>query len=415
MRNASTSVPRVTDPERSAACWMIALAAMFAGEPAVEAQTRVDAVPVTIAILYEGRRVYVPVAAASGPLGWFILDTGADDSLIDTTVSDRVGVRVLAEETVHGAGRGSLTVGRTDATTLYVGSTPLRLDSAEVASLDARLTPYSGRHIGGLIGSQFFREHVVTVDFDQRRLELRNPRTFDYHGSGLRSAFRLVDGVPIVAGAITLPDGSSLPLRLLVDLGADANLLVSGRFVSAHPALARLAPSIVEPLGAGVGGETRYAFTRLPKLQVGPISASDLVVGLSENGTLRGGAYDALLGAQFLQRYRVTFDYAHGEIIFEPNPRAKPDAFDRSGAYLIEDSKAPHRLTIHFVAKGSPAAEAGLAPGDVVRTIDGRDAGARTLAEIREALTSDDHAAVPITVERAGRPIDTVLKLRDLL
>ena len=394
---------------------LIVLAALFVGGSGAQAQPPATGVQATIPFVYDEPRVYVPVASAKAPLGLFVLDTGAGDSLIDATISARAGVRIVADEDVHGAGRGSLSVGATDPVTLYVGPTPLRIDSAIVAPLDAMLFPYSGRHIGGLIGAQFFHEHVVTVDFGQRRLELRDPRTFVYRGEGVRLPFKFVSDIPMVTGVITLADGSALPLRLLVDVGAEADLLVTEPFVAAHSKLARLSPSIVEPLDAGVGGETRYAFTRLPRLEIGPLSAAGLIAGLSVNGTLRGGPYDGLLGARFLQRYRVTFDYAHREIILEPNPTPEPDRFDRSGAFITEDPKDPHRFIVHWVAPGSPAAEAGLTAGDILRVLAGRPADAWTLNQIRAALSAEDSAVVPMIVERSGRSVEAIVRLRALL
>lgn len=370
-----------------------------------------DVVPV----LVEGDRVYAPVSSARGPLGLFILDTGADDVLIDNSVRRQADARIEGEDVLHGAGRGSLSVGETGPVTLLLGRTALNLPTAHVGVIDALLTPYSGRHVAGLLGAPFFREHVVTVDFAQQRLELRDPKTFAYRGDGFRLPFHFINDAPIVEGAVVLADGTRAPLRLLVDLGAEANLLIAEPFVAAHPGLTRLSPSVIEPLGAGVGGETRFRFARLPRLEIGPLAARDLVTGLSVGGALRGGYYDALLGAGFLRRYRVTFDYSRREIILEPNGPVPSDDFDRSGAFVIQDLKDPHRFIIHAVAPGSPAAEAGLVPGDRLLSLAGRPAGDYSLSQVRAALVADDGQPVAITVQRGGRTIDAVLHLRALL
>jgi predicted metalloprotease with PDZ domain len=168
-------------------------------------------------------------------------------------------------------------------------------------------------------------------------------------------------------------------------------------------------------LGAGVGGETRFAFVRLPGLELGPLSAPDVIAGLSLSGSLNGDYYDALLGARLLQRFRVTFDYSRREIILEPDARAQPAPLDRSGAYVIQDLRDAHRFTIHSVAPGSPAAQAGLLPGDVVAALDGRPAAQFTLTEIRTALAAEGRPAVAMAVVRAGRTIETTIRLRALL
>ena len=253
-------------------------------------------------MIFEEARVYVPVTGPQGSLGWFILDTGAARTLIDARLAG--GLTVSRHTTATGAGRGNLSVGHAGAITLSVGGIALQEDSPEVAALDGLLAPYTGRHIGGIIGGNFIGQHVITLDFAQQRIFLSDPKNFVYRGSGVVLPIRLESGEPVAKGKITLPDGAVLPLRLLIDLGAKANLLVSQPFTDKHHLLARLGRHVEEPLGAGIGGETRYDFVHLPDLQVGGLSAQGLIVGLSANGTLRGGGYDALLGAGFLARYR---------------------------------------------------------------------------------------------------------------
>jgi hypothetical protein len=184
---------------------------------------------------------------------------------------------------------------------------------------------------------------------------------------------------------------------------------------AAHRELARLSPSVVEPLGAGIGGETRFAFARAPRLDIGPLTARDLVVGRSVDGSLSGRYYDALLGARFLQRYRVTFDYPHRQIIFEPNPAAEPETFDRSGAYVVQDLNDAHRFTVHAVAAGSPAEQAGVVRGDVLLIIAGLPAAGLTLNTIRANLSVGADQPVEAVVSRRGRKITTSLHLRDLI
>ena len=58
-------------------------------------------------------------------------------------------------------------------------------------------------------------------------------------------------------------------------------------------------------------------------------------------------------------------------------------------------------MTVDFVAARSPAAEAGLQPGDVIEKLDGHEVTARDLHSLRRALR-DAESTVLLHVRRLG-------------
>ncbi|WP_114238788.1 PDZ domain-containing protein [Dyella sp. C9] len=370
---------------------------------------------VSIPFRFEDLRVYVD-ATSGAQRGECVLDTGADDVMIDTAAAGALGMRATSVHAEHGAGRGSMATGNGGGVSMTVGGVPLEVESADVAPINRVLRPYNGLDIKGVIGAPFFMAHVVEIDFTTRALVLHDPSIFAYHGQGARLPFQFVDGDPVVQGELALADGARLPLRLLIDLGAKADLLVAEPFVREHRLLARVGPTVVEPLGAGVGGETRYAFTRLAGLKVGNgVEGTDLIAGLSVNGTLRGGGYDALLGAGFLQRYRVIVDYPHRTIVLEPREPAPVEGFDRSGAFLVANGEGLQNIVVHEVVAGSPADRAGVRKGDVIEAVDGRDVRDLRIWGARKALSVSGDTVVVLTLRRHGRDLSAAIRLRDLI
>jgi hypothetical protein len=362
----------------------------------------------------EQNTVYVAVTAHGRPLGDFILDTGSADCVLDASAARISGARTIGEAVLSGAGRATMAADMIGPLELQVGSiAPLRLETAYAAPIDAMLAPFEGRPTAGLIGGRFFAEHVVEIDFAGQRVTLHDPARFAYRGAGLRIPLTFDHGAPIAVGTLVLPNGRRAPLRLLVDLGADASLLVGERFARAHPELERLGPSVTEPLSAGVGGETRFAFARLPGLELAGRETSGLAIGLSAGGSLSGAYYDALLGEPFLARHKVIFDYPHHQLILEPTGEPAPDPFDRSGAFFAQSGG--HRFVVSDVAPGTPAFEAGLARGDVLLALGGDSADALTLPRLRAALSAKSAAPVAIRVRRHGRDILMSIRLRDLI
>lgn len=368
---------------------------------------------VEVPFLYEDNRIYVQISSTKGPLGWFILDTGISEALIETSVQTELGLPVLSSETAHGAGVGQLSVANSHATTLLLGKMSLQVPTTRIAAISKVLAPYGGREISGIIGGALFREHVVTIDFERNRIDIREANRFQYRGKGIVVPFHLTNGVPLVDGNITLPDQSQLTARLLIDLGAKSTLLLSQPFVDEHKLPDRMAPSVIEPLGAGLGGETRYAFVRVPQLTVGQnVRLSDFIAGLSFQGTLRGGYYDALLGVPALRQYRVTIDYSRQHLILEPNSQRDLPRFDESGIFVVANSDS---LQIHYVVPGSPGAEVGLQPGDVVQRINNVLVSKNSLVRVRALLAGTETDTVGIVVLRNGVQISTSIHLRKLL
>jgi len=382
---------------------------------------------------YEEGRVYVPVSAVvhgrSVPLGWFILDTGAGPVCLDAAVARRLGLAVHPMESQTGAGSGSSPAGLADGLPLRVDTVPLTPASVVVVPLDSSLAPYMGRSVAGIIGFQFFREHGVELDRSRNLLHLDPPGAAD--GADLPRAgrraipFTLNDGTPMITAGLAIPgaDSAVTSLRLMVDLGAKAPLLLTGPLLDRVGGEARLGPHVMASLGAGAGGETQYYFTGVHALTLGPDEvqvADTLVAGFSANGTLRSTEYDGLLGAPLLDRFAVLFDYAHARIWIAPRADgvAAPvalTAFDRAGMFLVtRTERGVGHVMVRRVVTGSPAADAGIVEGDEVTSLDGRDASTLRLSAIRSALKGNTTRPVRLGIRRGGGTSVRVLKLRDL-
>ena len=374
----------------------------------------------TVPFEFEDARLFLPVALPDSTTRWLILDTGASAIILDANVAAALGLKVTPAGSTTGAGTNSLRVGRAHDVMLRVGGVPLGPTDVIVSEIDSLLAPSQGRHAPGIIGSRFFVEHVVEIDFARSEILLHDPRSYRYDGRGVALPLTFNNGVPLIAGRMTAPDGTVIPMHLLVDLGAKSTLLVSEHFIGEHGLMARFPKTVVSPLGAGVGGATRYAFTRLPRLALGTsgdaLVTDSLVAGLSVGGTLRSAWYDGLLGADFLQRYRVIVDYSRKRVILEARtPAVKPAGYDMSGMFLLAYGPGLRTFVIHDLAPGGPAEHAGLAVGDTVLSVNGQPAATLTLGGVRQLLKSGDGRAVPVEVSRSGTRATHVVVLRRLL
>jgi len=145
-------------------------------------------------------------------------------------------------------------------------------------------------------------------------------------------------------------------------------------------------------------------------LNIGPLSLPNPVV---EIATDKGGAFaDASLagniGAGILKRYVLTLDYEHSTIYLRPvaAPVADLDTFDRAGMWINAD---PQGFKVVDVTPTGPAEAAGLEPGDIITTVDGKPAAGVRLYELRTTANQRPafacmSCASACAMTRRGRP-----------
>lgn len=415
----ATTLPQVRMPNRGGFTADSALDALARGQ-----REGGQVVP----IRYEDGRIYVPVSAELTTdggtrrvsLGWFILDTGADGTVVDVGVARRLHIATHDREVAGGAGAGAISITHAGGIALRVGETPFRPHGVVVAPLDSLLWPSSGRHVSGIIGIQFFAEHAIDLRAPWHAIVLDQPVRADVAKTGTTDiSLRVLGSLPLVDGTAMFGRGRDqrvLRLTLLLDLGAKAPLLLTESALARMGGEAKLPPHVLAPLGAGFGGETRYYFTHATELAVGTnaehVRTENVVAGFSAFETLRDTAFDGLLGAPFLSRFDVHLDLSKRQLVLTRERRRDQatGAFDESGLYLVaRDTPHGPAVFVRRVIPRSPAARAGLLPGDRIATVDARPAGKWSLAEIREVLRGAAGGTARLVIARSsGRQTVTV-------
>jgi predicted metalloprotease with PDZ domain len=180
-------------------------------------------------------------------------------------------------------------------------------------------------------------------------------------------------------------------------------------FVTEHDLLKRVSKKVLS-YGRGVGAEIEMTVTRAKALQLGGIFMSNCLTLLPERGQYGGPAGN--VGSRLLRRYRVIFDYVHQEMILEPNNLfALPEEFDMSGLAFVAASGG---FRVEHVLPNSPAAEAGIQPGDLIEGVNDRPTVGMDIAELR-GLFRHAGSEYDLIIRRGGESNKSHLRLRRLI
>jgi hypothetical protein len=137
---------------------------------------RVQAVPVLLAEFpFQFREgllwVEINIPQSDKPLN-FLVDTGAGVSAINLSTAKRIGLKLGQEVTVRGV-EATLTGYWQQQMSAKVGDVQL---PHEYLAVDLeKLSRSCERPVDGLIGADFFREHIVQIDFDAQKIRLLKP------------------------------------------------------------------------------------------------------------------------------------------------------------------------------------------------------------------------------------------------
>jgi predicted aspartyl protease len=273
------------------------------------------------------RRMSVPVMiGAAGPFS-FLVDTGAERTVISRELANRLAL-------TEGA--------RLRLATISGPTTAPSYKVAALAMTDLKLAPFeapalNGNHIGaaGLLGVDMLQGRRILVDFRKEEMRISESRR------KVRPIIRDDDAIVVtarnLAGRLIL-SGARIDGRrvdLIVDTGAQTSI--------GNLAMMRLVRErrqnrfdFVKSSLTGVNGETIDAQkTVLHTVNIEGMDVNDLTISFADSHAFRAlGLADRpamLLGMDGLQLFdRIEIDYANKRIIFD-----LPDSAGRNGGYRL--------------------------------------------------------------------------------
>ncbi|MEP6670420.1 MAG: aspartyl protease family protein [Chthoniobacter sp.] len=235
----------------------------------------------------------VETGAPSAPLA-FLLDSGAGKSVLDLGAARRLGVKLGTRETVQGVD-GRCAAYQVDGLGATVGSAPV---PRQMLALDLRaVSAGCGARVDGLLGADFFREHIVRIDFAAQKIRLLSANEMAASEGRMLTLAHRNDALCVRAGI-----NGGAPQWMRVDTGCSGALewVVTGtpgrRMAETSVATAGSSPKSVET-----------------EVLLGEERISAVKTGLHRQAMFAGES--GLIGNGLLSRFRVTVDAAGGRLL----------------------------------------------------------------------------------------------------
>ncbi|HUQ98309.1 MAG TPA: aspartyl protease family protein [Gemmatimonadaceae bacterium] len=241
-----------------------------------------------------GTSIFMAVRLNGGKPGWWVLDSGASECVVDRSSALGARLRTRGSRQLRGAGKGSVRLDsiRSAVRLEIAGRAIPTCEHFGAVSLNAA-TSGVGREIAGILGYEFFSRYIVRIDFQAHRIDLYDPARYTYAEGGDTLALQFVRKLPHVNVRIRTAHRPEIMRSLIVDTGSED--FVDDESVRRTPG------------GPGVTVST----TGLGKSYEAVIGTLDTVwIGKSMFTKMPGVAADvALVGNGVWSKFLCVFDY----------------------------------------------------------------------------------------------------------
>ncbi len=336
-----------------------------------------------------------------------VLDSGSGVTVLKPKIGAELNLKASGSAQATGPGGNATLQMVRGATVRFAGET-LTQQTISVLPLDF-LESEGGHETDGALGFNFFLKYEILEDYGENKVTLIPPAEF-IAPKGYSSLPVIVSGnMALVQLAVGGADGKPVKGLFLIDSAGMGNIVLKKTFVDANPSL-RPKKLVGIPSVTEVGGGVDFASGSLGLLEFGDYSLHNLQAGVLRTENPGFPAVAGILCTGILRRFDVIFDFPHAKLWLKPNANFDKPFVAGVGSGIRLNVKPPHYdvVLVRDVIAGSPAAHAGVQPGDRIIRIRlgaGKFLGATSLTQVYKALAkSDEH--ITLYLSRGGKAIE---------
>jgi hypothetical protein len=250
-----------------------------------------------------GKLIYLPVQVnGSGPL-WFIFDTGAPNSIVDTAAAQALQVKAISSGTIRGTGKGDISANDAGEVQFTFGGLTTGVPHAKIVDLSKVPVPVKA---DGLLGAEFLEQYVLRIDPAAHMIAFYDPNTFIYRGAGKSLPLELTNSRLYVHVGLAAKPGELVERKLRVDTGSEDS--IDDDTVRSSPATQKTT------LGNGLGTSYEDVSGVYDTVIIGPFAFHHV---WGPAGSV------PIIGMEMMRRFTLTFDAKRGLLYLEPNSSFK--------------------------------------------------------------------------------------------
>ena len=401
--------------------------------------------------------IFIPVTINGEELT-FLVDTGVEQTIL-FSLDDKEEVKLFEVEKLKLRGLGSK-----DAIDSYKSSrnkveikdfVDNNHEIYVVLDQEFNFSSHVGIPVNGIIGSNFFKKHIVEIDYDRKKIIVYNHNhkkiTSRLQKKFVKEAITIEDKKPYCISNIKTGN-QTIPSKLLVDTGNSDAVWV---FLNKTDKIKLPKKNIQDYLGRGFSGNVYGKRARISSFEFGNKTFYNPLITFPDSTSLKSVNFVpnrvGSLGSEILSRFTIVFDYLNNAIYIKPSKRiSDPFNFNMSGIEVehvglewvkeAEDErtsggikiytdntldKFQSSLKIHFTLKpvfkiasvrvDSEAEKVGLKVGDRILKINRQTGHWLTIEMINELLKSEEGKTIEIEVERDKKTFKFNFQLKNII
>jgi hypothetical protein len=353
----------------------------------------------------------------SSPLN-LILDSGVRNTIItELQSSDRISLNFSDVKDLMGLGGGNnLEAYKSNYNTLKVGKLKMQNKTVYVLQNDIfNLSKHTGTKINGLIGSDFFQDYTIEIDYTNKLVRFYEPTPYD-PPKGYGELPIIVEASKLfVELSVLNADNTRQKVKMLIDTGAELNAW----FQTISNGSVHIPEKWVKgTIGEGFNGIITGKYGHIPEICFGEFCLKNPIVSFPDSASISGilsnSKRDGTIGSQLLSRFNMIFDYNQKKIYFKPNGNFRSKYFyNVAGIEITQISPLLPFTEVMAVWENSPAAQTGILSGDRIIEINGNSAFQLSINEIRKIFETPSTTPLKLTLMRSDKEISVSIDMKE--